>query len=161
MSVQSEIERLNTAKADIRTAIIDKGVDVADDLSISNYAAKINEISSLGTEEYIDVNLDCFNVDLEFYNGSQWESISSASSFVSKTIRVKKGCIIAAYLGIDVDKINYHEEIYVGKVMGIYISTNGVDNNTIKQPKLWYCFGDCSITYKIYVDGGSMGGGSN
>lgn len=46
MSIASEISRLQTAKADIKTAIENKGVTVADNLTISSYASKIDEIQT-------------------------------------------------------------------------------------------------------------------
>lgn len=56
MSIASEISRLQTAKADIKTAIENKGVNVGDGL-IDTYADKISEIS----------------VDDDFYN-TFWET---------------------------------------------------------------------------------------
>lgn len=46
MSIASEISRLQTAKADIKTAIENKGVTVADNLTISSYAPLIDEIET-------------------------------------------------------------------------------------------------------------------
>ena len=45
MSIATEIERLQTAKADIKAAIEEKGVTVGDG-TIDTYAQKIGEISS-------------------------------------------------------------------------------------------------------------------
>ena len=44
MSIATEIERLQTAKANIKAAIENKGVTVGDG-TIDNYAEKIGEIS--------------------------------------------------------------------------------------------------------------------
>lgn len=46
MSIASEITRLQTAKGDIKTAIENKGVSVASNLTISSYASKIDEITT-------------------------------------------------------------------------------------------------------------------
>lgn len=51
MSVATEITRLKTAKADIKTAIEEKGVTVGDG-TIDTYAEKITEISSGGQGSY-------------------------------------------------------------------------------------------------------------
>ena len=51
MSIASEIQRLQTAKADIKAAIEEKGVAVGDD-TIDTYAAKIGEISGGGSGDY-------------------------------------------------------------------------------------------------------------
>ncbi|MDY5007523.1 hypothetical protein [Candidatus Allofournierella merdipullorum] len=44
-SVQSEINRLNEAKADIKSAIESKGIEVPDGESISLFANRVNEIN--------------------------------------------------------------------------------------------------------------------
>ena len=52
MSIATEIERLQTAKADIKAAIENKGVTVGDG-TIDTYAQKIGEISSGNYELYV------------------------------------------------------------------------------------------------------------
>ena len=59
MSIATEIERLQTAKADIKSAIEQKGVTVGDG-TIDTYAEKISEISG-GLEKY--ATQICFNYD--------------------------------------------------------------------------------------------------
>ena len=56
MSVQTEIARLAGAKTSLKTAIEAKGVDVADNAHIDNYADYVNQIP-IGISE-IDVNTD-------------------------------------------------------------------------------------------------------
>lgn len=56
MSVQTEIDRLSSAKTSLKTAIEAKGVDVADNAHIDNYADYVNQIP-IGISE-IDVNTD-------------------------------------------------------------------------------------------------------
>lgn len=46
MSVQSEIDRINGAKSQIKMAIEDKGVSIAEGSSIGEYAVKISEIKT-------------------------------------------------------------------------------------------------------------------
>ena len=66
MSVISEkLNIINTAKNDIKTAIENKGV-VVGDVSISDYASKINEISSGGGADF-EIN-DCSYL---FYKGAK------------------------------------------------------------------------------------------
>lgn len=62
MSIATEIERLQTAKADIKAAIENKGVTVGDG-TIDTYAEKIGEISggTQGFEKY--ASQICFNDD--------------------------------------------------------------------------------------------------
>ena len=54
MSIATEIQRLQTAKADIKSAIEQKGVTVGDGL-IDTYAEKISEISSGGGSQTVDL----------------------------------------------------------------------------------------------------------
>ena len=44
MTIASEISRLQTAKANMKTAIVNKGVSVADSVSLTNYCNCINAI---------------------------------------------------------------------------------------------------------------------
>ncbi|MEE0899241.1 MAG: hypothetical protein U0L88_16660, partial [Acutalibacteraceae bacterium] len=52
MSIATEIQRLQTAKADIKSAIEEKGVEVGEG-TIDTYAEKIGEISSGGGIDYL------------------------------------------------------------------------------------------------------------
>lgn len=58
MSVAEQITRINNAKADIRQAIIDKGVDVDESAKIDTYAEKIGEISGGGGINLIQYEID-------------------------------------------------------------------------------------------------------
>nr|DAI01007.1 MAG TPA: hypothetical protein [Caudoviricetes sp.] len=49
MSIQSEITRISNAKKSIRTAIINKGVAVPDDVLIDGMSALIDDIESYKT----------------------------------------------------------------------------------------------------------------
>lgn len=53
MSVQSEVNRLNTAKADIKQAIINKGVSVSNTDKIDSYANKIAMIETPDANIYV------------------------------------------------------------------------------------------------------------
>ena len=68
MSIATEVERLQTAKTDIKNAIENKGVIVGDG-TIDTYAEKIDEISSGGQGSYYDEFWDNYqqNGDREDY----------------------------------------------------------------------------------------------
>lgn len=51
MSIASEITRIKKAKSDLKTAIISKGVAVADSASLSKYAELVTTISTGGSDE--------------------------------------------------------------------------------------------------------------
>ena len=59
MSISTEIQRLQTAKADIKSAIEEKGVTVGDG-TIDTYAEKISEISGSADDSYYDTFWDTF-----------------------------------------------------------------------------------------------------
>jgi len=50
MSIQTEISRLEAAKAGIKAAIEAKGISVSDEIKLDGYGAKIEEIQSGGVE---------------------------------------------------------------------------------------------------------------
>ncbi len=57
MSIATEIQRLQTAKVDIKTAIENKGVEVGNG-TIDTYAEKINEISVGSSDNFYDIFWD-------------------------------------------------------------------------------------------------------
>lgn len=66
MSVQSEISRLQTAKADIRAAIEAKGVTVPADIPLDGYAAKVGEIKNKGDTFFLRVGPNAYIVPGDF-----------------------------------------------------------------------------------------------
>ena len=109
MSIATEIQRIQTAKADIKTAIENKGVEVGDG-KIDTYAEKINQISGGGGDNHYDTFWDNFqangarqNYSYAFY-GSTWngtiykpkhsfESATSATSMFQASKMTKLGRI--------------------------------------------------------------------
>ena len=90
MSVQTEIDRLSSAKTSLKTAIEAKGVDVADNAHIDNYADYVNQIP-IGISE-IDVNTDTSITGLlkgadgkvaQAVAGEDYEAAGTAASAVS------------------------------------------------------------------------------
>ena len=90
MSVQTEIDRLSSAKTSLKTAIEAKGVDVADNAHIDNYADYVNQIP-IGISE-IDVNTDTSITGLlkgasgkvaQAVAGTDYEAVGTAASAVA------------------------------------------------------------------------------
>lgn len=90
MSVQTEIDRLSSAKTSLKTAIEAKGVDVADNAHIDNYADYVNQIP-IGISE-IDVNTDTSITGLlkgangkvaQAVEGTDYEAVGTAASAVA------------------------------------------------------------------------------
>ena len=71
MSVATEISRLQTAKADIKTAIEAKGVEVPSSAKIDTYDDYITAIPSGASDGYID-NAGVEYVDLGLPSGTLW-----------------------------------------------------------------------------------------
>ena len=89
-TITDNIDRIKQAKADIKEAIIAKGVEVADDVRIDGYADKISEIQQGGGgqfaidygEEIATNNEYSFNADKEdvdYYNQIQSERAAYAA----------------------------------------------------------------------------------
>lgn len=80
MSIASEIERLQTAKADLKTAIESKGVEVSDTDTIDTYASKVDEIQSGEGDSWYDTFWDSFQdygrQDSYVFNGKHWNDIT-------------------------------------------------------------------------------------
>ena len=57
MSIQTQIDRLNKAKSDLKTSITNKGVAVSDDALISDYPALVDSIQTGGGGNVFDASL--------------------------------------------------------------------------------------------------------
>ena len=90
MSTITNINRIEQAKADIKEAIISKGVEVADDVRIDGYAEKIGEIQQGGGGQFaIDYGEEIYTnnaysmtaeqEDIDYYNQIQAERAAYAA----------------------------------------------------------------------------------
>lgn len=76
MSVQSEINRLQTAKADLKSAIENKGVTVPSSTKLDGYADLVDSIEAGGSETVVlDVNSlysggETYEINLDNYGDS-------------------------------------------------------------------------------------------
>lgn len=89
MSVQSEINRINTAKSDIATAITNKGVAVPSGTKLDGMAALIDGIESGGGDPEL-----------------LWTNAMPTSSFASQTVNVASeydGVLIECKCSINLD----------------------------------------------------------
>lgn len=89
-TIQENINRITQAKADIKEAIIAKGVEVADDVRIDGYAEKIGEIKQGGGGQFaIDFGEEIYTnnaysmtaeqEDIDYYNQIQAERAAYAA----------------------------------------------------------------------------------
>lgn len=69
MSIASEISRLQTAKADLKTAIENKGVTVDSSATLDDYAALVESISGGGGDPDVEgINLDLTGMGTSYDN---------------------------------------------------------------------------------------------
>ena len=90
MTITENINRIEQAKADIKEAIIAKGVEVSDDVRIDGYAEKIGEIKQGGGGQFaIDFGeeiatgnpyfIGALQEDIDYYNQIQAERAAYAA----------------------------------------------------------------------------------
>lgn len=103
MSINSEIERISTAKTNIKNSIISKGISVPEDTKIDSYYLFINQIQSYNNYQ--------FNFD-----SSTWEeNLSTTSNFnkYKKTFNLPSGMTsdskIISYVQVPYDSNNFLE----------------------------------------------------
>lgn len=103
MSINSEIERISTAKTNIKNAITSKGISVPEDTKIDSYYLFINQIQSYSNYQ--------FNFD-----SSTWEeNLSTTSNFnkYKKTFDLPSGMTsdskIISYVQVPYDSNNFLE----------------------------------------------------
>ena len=103
-TIQTEIDRLNKAKSDIKTAIINKGGTISDTATIDKYAAAIDGISAGGRK--VPIVMYGFRSD-QLSNNQRpyyWYSNIEDKSILEKDKSKRKGIIISldGYLVNDV-----------------------------------------------------------
>lgn len=93
-TIQTEIDRLKRAKADIKTAIISKGGTISDTATIDTYASAINGISTGGG---VPIMLYGFQSSEIFNNRqpSNWYSNIEDKSILDSNPSKRKGFIIS------------------------------------------------------------------
>lgn len=88
MSIQSEVDRIGTAKNAIRNAIEAKGVSVPSDASIDDYAEKISEIETGGKVEVNKTKIDITAYYNETGTGIDWYGSDDPSDITSNASSV-------------------------------------------------------------------------
>ena len=93
MSIANEIERLQTAKTDLKTAIMAKGVEVADTDTIDTYASKVEAIESgKGIDLMSYVSSATMSLDLSEVTEDIVMHLERASSISNMFSGVPFGC---------------------------------------------------------------------
>lgn len=90
MSIQSEVDRIGTAKNAIRNAIEAKGVSVPSNASIDDYAEKISEISYSPTYQIAVPNPDLHDVAIP-NSAKAGEIIFTAKNKITGTYYIYQG----------------------------------------------------------------------
>lgn len=93
MSIASEVTRLQNAKANLKTAIEAKGVDVADTDTIDTFASKVDEIQIGGEDSWYDTFWDNYqqNGERANYNGAFAGACWTTETFKPKYDILPKG----------------------------------------------------------------------
>lgn len=94
MSIQSEMQRLNQAKANLKTAITGKGVAVSDSAKLDTYYALVNEIQQGGgssMEIYKCTSVDTVNKTWSGYKAILSDNIYSFADTVTTGLTYGKG----------------------------------------------------------------------
>ena len=129
MSIASEIERLQTAKDDLKTSIENKGVTVPEGATLDDYPALVDSISGGGG----------MNVDV-YYSSEEHDSLLIGKRLYLKIIEslADSGATINLLSGTDTDSLRYAfgNNSYISKVPKI----TGIENVT----NMMGMFSNCS-----------------
>lgn len=153
MSLATEIQRIQGAKADIKTAIENKGVTVGDG-RIDTYAEKISQISSGGGDSYYDTFWDNFqtNGNRTSYNyafaGEGWNNVTFKPKYpinaVGDASYMFDNCALSNF-----DFIEKAKELFGvdedGNPKEQLLNTSGVTSMT-------YCFRSANIKHYGVID---------
>lgn len=139
MSIASEIQRLQTAKADIKSAIENKGVTVGDG-TIDTYAEKIGEISG-GLEKY--ATQICFN------NDDSWATEDTVLNLDNVTI-------LQNFLNGMINKIIKHLTVnctksIINATRSFYPSAATASKNVMERITLNADFSSCTNVQQMFA----------
>lgn len=112
MSISSEIDRIKSAKEELKTVITSKGVKVPQEASLDTYSTYVNQIKSL----------DFYKFD---FTASSWESNSYTTSSFNKYM---KSFSLPSNMNSDSNIVSY--------IQVPYNSTN-FDNNELDACYYW------------------------
>ena len=157
MSIATEIQRLQSAKADIKAAIEEKGVVVGDG-TIDTYAEKINEISVGGGDNHYDTFWDSYqnNGNRTDYGNAFYGAGWNDTTFNPKyTITIASGSQIFASANmteINVDillncaswQLAFNQNRSIVTVKKIILARNNIEFDRTFQ----YCTNLTNITFE-------------
>lgn len=112
MSISSEIDRIKSAKEELKTAITSKGVNVPQEASLDTYSTYVNQIKSL----------DFYKFD---FTASSWESNSSTTSSFNKYM---KSFSLPSNMNSDSNIVSYIQVPY---------NSTSFDNNELDACYYW------------------------
>lgn len=151
MSIQSEINRLESAKADIKTAIESKGVTVPESTTLEAYGALVGQIQAGGggeSIEYINFSVNLSNITADFIIKNSeldaLEPIHKSDQIISGEFVSPKNSIIK----LDCSNINVNES--VGLTL---VKQEGT------QISYYKIVGDGNSSATLKANGGNSGGG--
>ena len=133
MSISSEIDRIKSAKEELKTAITSKGVNVPQEAFLDTYPTYVNQIKSL----------DFYKFD---FTASSWESNSSTTSSFNKYMKsfslpsnMNSDSNIVSYIQVpynsisfsnnELDACYYWSEVEVKDGNVVFYSSENIDIN--------------------------------
>lgn len=146
MSLTSSLQRIVQAKADIKTAIENKGVTVGDDVSIANYDDYIDAITTGGGG-----STQTKTVSLSMASGDQVITPDTGYTLTQVTVE-KPSTLIAS---------NIKDGVSIGGVTGSYTASPTLTTKTITANGTYNASSDSADGYSsvtVNVSGGGGGG---
>ena len=123
MSVATEIERLQQAKADLKIAIEAKGVTVPSSALIDDYADLVEQISG-GGEDYVQSGL-IFHLDGSNATTSQWVDKAQGITFnMANVVLANGGVVFNGSSSKGTSSVPLYNASYLCGTIEVVISTN-------------------------------------
>lgn len=165
MSVQTQIDRLNKAKSDLKTSITNKGVTVSDDALISDYPALVDSIQTGSDLKLKDVQSVSYSANGDYtvlpdegYDGMVKVTVSvnvPEKTFTTqeKTVTVNGDVVPdSGYDGLSKVTVNVPSKEFSGQTKTVSYSANG--SYTIKPDSGYDGLDEVGVTVNVAGGGG-------
>lgn len=165
MNIATEVERLERAKSDLKTAIINKGVEVSDTDTLDTYASKVDSISA-GGDSFYDTFWDTFqnygqggtvNYQYAFAN-SKWKDNIYNPKYTIKPLVHSTGAIYIFYQNnaitdtkVDIDVSQCTECNYMFAYCSALVTIRKIISG--ETTKLYNAFAGCSALVNVTFEG--------
>ena len=154
MSTADKLNRLLEVKANIRQAIVDKGVEVAEDTVFADYATKISAIEVGGTDEFLAMRTNN-GTDMSYLFYCYPGNTLDVSNLDTSNVRSMKSMFAACiFTELDLSNFNTSNATYMTDMFSgcMFLEKLNLSNFTAASISMGSMFVGCEKLYELRLD---------